>query len=144
MDRYFFTSEAVCFGHPDKLCDRISDYILDEALRYDKDSKMAVEATIKGNTVFIYGEANTSAKLDYEKLTLEVLRDTGYNEDYEVIVRVSEQSNEINKAVLDEDGAGDQGIMFGYACSDTEELMPAAIIFANKLVYRLDSLKKRL
>lgn len=142
MDKYFFTSEAVCFGHPDKLCDRISDYILDCALGSDKDSKMAVEVTIKGNTVFVYGEATTDTKLDYESLALEVLRDTGYNEDYEVIVRVSEQSNEINKAVDDYDGAGDQGIMFGYACRDTEELMPAAISFANKLVYRLDCLKK--
>lgn len=143
MNSCFFTSEAVCFGHPDKLCDRISDYILDYALRYDVDSKMAVEVTIKGNTVFVYGEATTKAIMDYERLVFSVLRDTGYNDDYEVIVRVSEQSSEINSAVKRENGAGDQGIMFGFACSDTEALMPAAIWYANKLVYKLDSLKKK-
>ena len=116
MEKYFFTSESVCCGHPDKICDKISDYILDSALKIDKDSKMAVEATIKGNTIFIYGEANTKANLDYEKLAKYVLKDIGYDEDFEVIVRVSEQSSEISSAVGDDEiKAGDQGIMFGYA-----------------------------
>ena len=143
MDKYYFTSEAVCCGHPDKICDKISDYILDSALRQDKDSKMAVEATIKDNTIFIYGEANTMAVLDYEKLAKEVVRNIGYDAEFEVIVRVSEQSREIDSAVGDSElMAGDQGIMFGYACLDTDCLMPMPIFLANKLVFELDKLKK--
>lgn len=143
MNRYFFTSESVCEGHPDKICDKISDYILDCALREDKNSKMAVEATIKDNTIFIYGEANTNAKLDYVSLAKWVLRDIGYDDYFEVIVRVSDQSKEINDAVNEKVlNAGDQGIMFGYACCDTECLMPISIVLANKLVYKLDSLRK--
>lgn len=144
MKKYFFTSEAVCSGHPDKICDKISDYILDCAIEEDPNSKMAVEASIKGDTIFIYGEANTKAQLDYEKLARWVVRDIGYDDNFEVIVRVSEQSKEINEAVGDTNvGAGDQGIMFGYACLDTEQLMPMPIILANRLVYELDSLKKK-
>lgn len=140
---YFFTSESVCCGHPDKICDKISDYILDEALRYDENSKMAVEAAIKGNTIFVYGEANTKANLNYKELVIEVVKDIGYDEDFEIIVRVSEQSSEIVEAIGEGDvKAGDQGIMFGYACLDTEELMPMAISLANKLVYQLDTLRK--
>ena len=78
------TSESVTEGHPDKICDKISDKILDEALKIDKNSRMAVEATIKDNLIFIYGEANTKANLDYSKIAKEVLKDIGYQEDFEV------------------------------------------------------------
>lgn len=143
MEKYLFTSEAVCCGHPDKICDKISDYILDEALRQDMDSRMAVEVSIKGEMIFIYGEASTMAKLCYKDLALKVMDDLGYDDDYEVIVNVSEQSLEISNAVgSDRLGAGDQGIMFGYACDDTDELMPLPIMLAQKIVYKLDSLKK--
>jgi len=110
------TSESVTEGHPDKICDKISDKILDTALDLDKDSKMAVECTIKDDLVFIYGEATTKANLDYENIAINVLKDIGYNNKFNVIIKVSQQSKEINNAVCKEElGAGDQGIMFGYA-----------------------------
>ena len=104
MKNYIFTSESVTEGHPDKICDQIADAILDEALRQDPYSNMAVEATIKDDFVLIYGEANTKANIDYEKIVLDMIKKIGYEEDYRVKVVVNEQSPEIHNAVNKEIG----------------------------------------
>lgn len=144
MKRKLFTSESVTSGHPDKICDFIADSILDEALRQDPFSHMAVEATIKDDFILIYGEANTKASIPYEQIAKDCLKKIGYKEEYHVMTKVSKQSREIDDAVSHEDiSAGDQGIMFGYADDETESYMPLAIYYAHKLASELERYRRK-
>ncbi|UKK03012.2 S-adenosylmethionine synthetase [Theileria orientalis] len=154
-ENFLFTSESVSEGHPDKLCDQISDAILDACLEQDPESKVGCEVCATFDTIMVFGEISTKAKVNYENVVRELIREVGYTSqdkglDYEkvnIILKIKTQSAEIANNVhvgrsIEQVGAGDQGIMFGYATNETPEAFPLSHLLATKLVQRLAYVRK--
>ena len=149
QNRKIFTSESVTEGHPDKVCDQIGDAILDDILAQDPDARVACEVCATTGLVLVMGEITTTGYCDVQKIVRKTVEEIGYNrgkfgfdaENLAVLVSLNEQSPDIALGV-DADGAGDQGMMFGYACRETEEYMPLPITLAHKLARRLAAIRK--
>ena len=159
----FFTSESVTSGHPDKICDRVADAVLDAYLKKDENARVACECCVTSNFVLIMGEITSAAEVDIEKIVRDTIRKTGYDSDdlgfnadtVEILVKINKQSPDIALGVdnsaetksgkgdkYDKIGAGDQGIMFGYATKETEELMPLPLMLAHKMCKKLQDVRE--
>jgi len=136
-----YTVESVTSGHPDKICDQISDTILDECLKQDPTSRVAIETFGCHGLLVVGGEITSSSRLNFKKIAEKVYKDIGFSEKLEIITRVVQQSPDIAQGV-NTGGAGDQGIMYGYACNETHEYLPKGIVLVHKLTQGLENLRK--
>lgn len=138
-----YSNEIVFRGHPDKVCDQISDAILDECMQQDSDSRCGIEVTGGKGKIFITGEITSNANINVEEIAKRVLNDVGYSTNYEIIDNIGKQSPDIalgtNSTI---NGAGDNGMMFGYACNDTEQMLPTAMVILQELSKKYDELRK--
>ena len=139
-----YSNEIVFRGHPDKVCDQISDAILDECLKGDKSSRCGIEVVGGKGKIFITGEVTTNSKLDIKSITKRVLEDIGYETNYEIIDNLGKQSQDIALGTNDNvNGAGDNGMMFGYACNDNDKYLPTAQVILQELSKKYDELRKK-
>ena len=137
-----YTAESVTSGHPDKICDQISDAILDEALKSDPESRVAIEVFGAHGLLVIGGEITTKADIDYKKIAQDVYQKIGYQDKLEIITNILNQSKDISIGV-DSGGAGDQGIMYGFATDETSEYLPKGVVFAHKLARKTEECRRR-
>lgn len=137
----YYSNEIVFRGHPDKVCDQISAAILTECIKQDKDTRAGIEVMGGKGKIFVTGEITTKAIFNTESIVKRVLRDIGYSDNYEVIDNIGMQSSDISQGV-DVGGAGDQGMMFGYACNDTPQMLPIAMVILQEFARRYDEIRK--